>query len=167
MKNGAHVTIRDTGELKIPRVYEVSMTVGVHPEEGAATPGYDGGLTVAQVAAVNEWGAGPIKPRFWLRGWLSRYKKVTVHKLRRQLTPMVRRQKYDLRQLHSTATFAAHTMAQRIVKGEIRPKNAASTLAKKAPETRPLIEGGTFVSAIRARLQRRGRDMFVTRPVSK
>lgn len=159
--------VRDTGPLKIKQPYLMSITVGIHAEEGAERHGYAGGLDVYDVAKVNEFGGGRIPARKWLRGWLPQQKRKMIGLIREVVTPMVRRHKYRPEQLSAVAEYAAQTLTKRITSGQIKPVNAPATLARKRPETRPLIEAGNFVRAIRARVQHFGKNVFVTGPKGK
>ncbi len=147
------VKIKDSGELKIFQRLGFRMTVGIHEEEGGDSHDLNGELTVAQVANIQEFGAGDVPARSWLRRWAQKYQAMVVKMLRAELTKMAKKQDYDLRPLEPIANIATSTMRQQFVGGEIRPLNAPSTLARKAPETRPLIWTGQMTRSIFSKLR--------------
>jgi hypothetical protein len=145
----ARFTVKDTGEIKAFRRMNLSMTLGIHPEDGAVK---HGDLTVAQVAEINEYGGGNTPARMWLRGWAAKHGQRMANLLRSRLREMARTQNYKPDALEALAETMQRSMRGHIYSGVIKPKNAPATLARKAPETKPLIDTRQFVRSIRARL---------------
>jgi hypothetical protein len=146
------LVIKDSGQLKIFRGLEMSITGGVHAEQGSDQ--HDNGpLDVFEVAAVNEFGGGRIPARMWLRGWVSRNRTRIVADIRRVMQDMARRQDYRSAPFEQVTEDVMKSLQDQILSGSMRPANAKSTLANKAPETRPLFEFGQLVHAIRGRLR--------------
>lgn len=144
--------VKDSGELKVLSNFRMSITGGVHDDTGVDTHD-EGPLTVYDVAAVNEFGGGKIPARMWLRGWVPRFAPAYVTRIRDAMVQAVRTQKFQPGPFSEIARDIMHSLRGRILRGEIKPANAPLTLAKKAPETRPLLEHGWLVAAIHGRLK--------------
>lgn len=155
----ARFTVKDTGEIKAFRRMNLNMTLGIHPEDGAVKHA-GGDLTVAQVAEINEYGGGNTPARMWLRGWAAKHGQRMTNMLRARLREMARTQNYKPDALEALAETMQRSMRGHIYSGVIKPKNAPATLARKAPETKPLIDTRQFVRSIRARLTAKSTGMF-------
>lgn len=155
--NGVRLHIRDSGKLNILRHINIDLSVGIQPED-ADTPHGDGPMTIGEIATINEFGAAAINlpARKWFRGWVGAHASRVTDQLRTALAQMVRTQKFQAEPLQVLAKRAQSTMVGRIAAGQIGPKNAPSTLAKKSPETRPLVEHGQLMRSIHAKVTGRG-----------
>lgn len=152
MAGSVTLRVKDSGELKVLANLRMSITGGVHEDTGADQHG-QGPLTVVQVAAVNEFGGGRIPARMWLRGWLTRGEAFFVQRIKNAMVSMVRTQKFSSAPFGDIAQELMLSIRAPILEGKIKPDNAALTLAKKKPETRPLFEHGQFVEAIQGRVE--------------
>lgn len=157
MANGVRLHIRDSGKLSILKRVNIDLSVGIQPEDADTQHG-DGPLTVGEIATINEFGNSAINlpARKWFRGWVGQHASRVTDQLRRALAEMVRTQKFQAEPLQVLAQRAQATMVGRIAAGQIGPKNAPSTLAKKSPETRPLVEHGQLMRSIHARVVGKG-----------
>jgi len=145
------VKVRDSGQLKLLAGLRMSITGGVHEDTGFDTHGL-GPLDVYEVAAVNEFGGGNIPSRPWLRGWVTRNQARVVASIKRAMLTMVSTQKFSVAPFSDIANHIMLSLRERITSGKIKPANAPSTLARKAPETRPLYDQGELVGAIHGRV---------------
>jgi hypothetical protein len=148
---GATVTIRDTGEIKILKTFDVAIQAGILPEEAEQVHG-EGPLTIGEIGTIHEFGAGPIPARMWLRKWVELKQAHFMQRIRKELQTMVRTQTFIEAPLNAIATEAERSIKGRIIGGHIEPRNAPRTLQRKAPENRPLIETKQFLNAIKARM---------------
>lgn len=146
------LVVKDTGVRDALAGLRLVITGGVHADDGAAV--HDKGpLSVVDVAAQNEFGAGNIPARMWLRGWVPGRAEKVVAQIRAAVVDAVRRQRFEQGPFETIVEGLMQSLRGRITSGEIRPVNAPRTLANKAPETRPLFEHGQLVAAIKGRLQ--------------
>ena len=145
--------VKDSGSIKILKDLKIQITGGIHAAQGAEQHG-EGPFTVADIAAVNEFGGGIIPSRPWLRGWADGppAKKI-VREIKAALTPMVKAQDFVPGPLQQVTQNVLTSIASQFLDGTLTPKNAPFTLAKKAPETRPLVERQQLLGALRARLK--------------
>ncbi len=148
------LTIKDSGELKVFKHLRMDITGGIHEREGAAQHG-KGPMSIVDVAAVNEFGNGRIPARMWLRGWVSKHQRRVVAQIRAAMVNMARTQKYQSGPFVEIQTGIKRSLKAQILSGLITPPNAPLTLAKKAPETRPLLKHGQLVTAIEGELRAR------------
>ncbi len=146
--------IKDSGPLKVMANLRMTISAGIHEEQGVPTHD-QGPLSVIEVAAVNEFGGGRIPARKWLRGWTDSGQGVknAVAAIRAAMLGAVRMQKFEQAPFDAVARDVMWGIRGRILSGMIRPVNAPATLARKAPETRPLLEHGQMADAIHGRLQ--------------
>jgi hypothetical protein len=148
-----NLTVKDSGSLKALRELKMTLTCGLH-EEQAGAPHQGGPLTVVEVAEINEFGsaAARIPARPWLRGWADNAPaKKIVTQIRAALVNMVKTQNFAPEPMQAVTVATLTSMASQFLDGKMQP-NAPLTLAKKAPEKRPLIETQQLVQALRARL---------------
>lgn len=154
MANSVFVTIKDTGPLKLKPRHDFRFDVGILPEEGRERhQGTD--LTIGEIGLIHEFGssAANIPARSWLRRWLAGAGEKFQQQIVTEVARMVRTQKFQYTgTLQRIVSGAARSVRARIEGGHIGPANAPSTLKRKAPERRPLIESKQFLRAIRARL---------------
>lgn len=113
-----------------------------------------GPLTVVQVAEANEFGAGKVPARAWLRKWADTRGQRVVANLREAILKMIRNQAFlDHTGIDDAAADARADLQAQILDGHVTPANAPATLARKAPETRPLFEKGQLVEAAQAEVR--------------
>lgn len=152
MASKVQLRVKDSGQLKILSNFRMTLSGGVHEEDGTAV--HDKGpLSVLDVASVNEFGGGKIPARMWLRGWVPKFAPRFVTRIRDTMVRAVRTQKFDQGAFEPIVYDLMQSLRGRILRGEIRPVNAPATLAKKRPETRPLFEWGQLVASIKGRLR--------------
>lgn len=131
----------------VRRVYGLKspvIKVGVLKDDGAEE--YDDGLRVIQVAIWNEFGAGHVPERSFIRAWFDENQAKCRAAFKRLMTAVVAG-KY-------TKSQALELLAQRFV-GEIQkrmaqgvpPPNAPSTIRQKGSD-KPLIDTGQLRSSI-------------------
>lgn len=146
------LTVRDSGALNIIQNLRLEITGGIHEEEGADIH-QKGPFTVAEVAAVNEFGAGKIPPRPWLRGWADGPRaKDVVKMIRGAMQAMARTQMFESAPFEDITNWVLNSIREQFLQGTLRPANAPLTLKNKAPETRPLVETHQLEQALRGRL---------------
>lgn len=153
--NGVRMVIRDSGAIPVSAVVQVDASVGIQPED--ADKVHRGGLTLGALALVHEFGLAllNIPARMWFRGWAATHAPAETRALRNALADMVRKQKFDAGPLQVIVQRMRATMVGRIAGGLIKPRNAPATLAKKAPENRPLVESQALMRAIQGKLDMR------------
>ncbi|MES2384526.1 MAG: hypothetical protein V4593_08250 [Pseudomonadota bacterium] len=144
--------ITDSGALKVFRELRMTITGGIHEEQGAEQHD-QGPLSVVQVASVNEFGGGRIPARMWLRGWVPVGAKRVVEQIRTAMQTMARTQRYEAGPFEAITKDVMGGIRGRILSGAIQPANAPLTLKNKDPETRPLVEHGQMAAAIHGRLR--------------
>lgn len=148
MAGDIRITIKDTGELKPLAGLRFKMTVGVHEQEASEQHG-DSDLTVGEVALVNEFGRDNIPARMWFRRWAQKAARGVAADIQRALVFMAQKQQYDnLGLLPWAARKARDDLRDVALSGSITPANAPATLARKAPETRPMIDTQQLVNSI-------------------
>lgn len=153
-RNGMRLSIKDSGAIRIARNIRLELSVGVHPEDGDIR--HDGSdLTVGQIAEIHEFGnsAVNIPARKWVRGWFAQYRREVEHRLTDALRRMTLMQRFRGEPLKEIADYMTETMQGRILGGKIKPKNTASTLERKAPELRALVESHQFVTSIQSKVK--------------
>jgi hypothetical protein len=150
--SAVRVSIKDTGPLRIHPKLEMRFDIGVLPEEGRVKH-VNSDLTVSEVTAIHEFGAPNIPARAPIRTWADLHAEKFKGQVREELARMVRTQRFgNTTALRNLVEAAARSMKARITGGHIKPKNAKSTLVRKSPERRPLIETKQLVNSIHARL---------------
>jgi len=148
------VTVRDNGfkkrmaQLKKP----AHVTVGVHADDGAKVEG--GGVTVAEVAAIHEFGLG-VPERSWLRDFVTD-NDAKLKVMLREIGRRVASGADSEREMERFGLVVVGMIKERIVAG-ISPELAPETLLQKirvtgAPKETPLIRFGQFISSIAHRV---------------
>jgi hypothetical protein len=144
------ITVRDTGELRPLAGLRFNMTAGIHEQE-ASQPHGNSGLTVGEIAMVNEFGSGNIPARKWMRKWAQQQVRTVAAEIRDALVPMAKKLDYsNPGALRVVAQRMKSTMRGMVLGGLITPANSARTLARKAPEDRPLVETKQLVNSAEA-----------------
>ena len=138
-------------DRKSPRMGEVlaflkskgQVTTGVHGQEGGS--GYDGDVTVSDIASAAEFGLGQPQ-RSWLRAWFDENRSQIESQLSTQLR-LALSEGHDFE--WGAERFALWMQAdiQRRIRNGIAPENHPMTIAKKGSST-PLIDTGLFRSSV-------------------
>lgn len=154
MAAGVTLSIKDSGPLRILPKFDVRLDVGILPED-SDTAHVESGMSLGELGAVHEFGAGPIPARMPIRGWFADKSARVLAQLRAELQTMVRTQTFIGGPLAAIAKGAERSIKGRIIAGLIDPPNAPRTLVGKNPERRPLIGVskqllGAYRSRIRA-----------------
>jgi len=135
-----------------------AVTVGVHAQEGAAAKeGDDGGITVAEVAAIHEFGLGSVPQRSWLRDFVDE----NADKLRKMLAASMREAaagKLTHEEAMNRFGLAVVGMIKKRIVAGIEPELKPATKAAKeritgGPKDTPLILYGQLLSSIVHRLR--------------
>jgi hypothetical protein len=153
---GGRVTlrVRDTGPLHILKNVQLDLDVGLMPEDADVRhEGTD--LSVGTVALINEFGstAAKIPARPVFRTWAAQHAVRFRDQIIQTTLGMIRTQKFQPGPFERLALAAQRSLKSVIASGRIKPKNAPSTLERKAPETRPLVETKQLLQAIGARIR--------------
>lgn len=134
--------------LAAPR--QITVTVGVHGDEGAAPHANDTGaaLTVADVAMFHEFGLG-VPQRSFVRAWFDESQPFLQETMRSQMKLVVAGKITAEVAMNRIALAFEGSIKQRIAKG-IGPPLAKSTIAAKG-SSKPLIDSGQLRAAVRAK----------------
>ena len=148
------VTIKDHGYAKLLRRMmaahgRYSLTVGVHAGEGGAAE--KGGITVAAIATIHEFGTGRIPERSFIRDWADMHEERNRKMVTRATENVVNK---------GTAPEVAYGRLGAFFQGEIQarisngipPPLAESTMARKGSSV-PLIDTGQLRSSILWKLE--------------
>lgn len=120
------------------------ITVGVHEKDGGAEHGE--GTTIADVATWNEFGAGSIPERSFLRAWFDENQERIKEVIKRLLADVIAGKISEDVALERLGLWMQADIQKRIAQG-IPPPNAASTIAAKGSSV-PLVDTGQLRSAI-------------------
>ncbi len=150
-KGGLTVTDTDHGYRRVLDEFDGagSIEVGmVGPEAERKHPKAD--MTVAELAAIHELGLG-VPTRQWLRGWFdaNQARVQADMKIATELMMLGYSRKQAFTELGQTW---ADEIRKRILAGEVPPPLAATTIASKGGETRPLVETETLAQAVSYKL---------------
>lgn len=104
-----------------------------------------GGLTLAALAAVHEWGIG-VPERSFIRAWADENRTEIQRRQRALVRQILLGQITELVALKRLGAWAQGSIQKRIADG-ILPPNAESTIAKKG-SSKPLIESGQLRSGV-------------------
>lgn len=144
---GARVTVRDRGHAalmrRLARLHGSKVTVGIQSEEGGGVA--SGGLTVAEVAEINEFGHG-VPARSFVRAWADD-SEAEIRAQAKSAAERVVKGTDPGAASDQAGLWAVGSMQARIA-GGIEPANAPSTIAKKGSDT-PLINTGQLRASIR------------------
>lgn len=144
------VTDKDLGEKALlARLADaakgVTLTVGVHEEQGAEPAESGGGITVGEVATINEYGLG-VPERSFIRAWADENADTHQDFLRRAGVEIVKGRLTATQALDQVGLKMVGEVQTRMA-GGIPPPNAPSTIAKKGSST-PLEDTGQLRSSI-------------------
>lgn len=123
---------------------ELQVNVGVPKGAGV----YEDGLTIATIAAVNEFGTadGHIPARPFLRSAIEENQDKYLRLVEREIPGVVTGAQPMSRLLHRLGLLAMGHVQRKIVEGPFTP-NAAYTIAKKGSSS-PLIDTGALRQSI-------------------
>jgi hypothetical protein len=127
------------------------ITIGVHVADGAQ-PARDEGTTIIDVALANEFGVPElhIPQRSFIRDWYDERGAFAAQKMSRLLEESIRDTGNELQGVQRFALWAEADVRARIRRG-IYPPNAERTKQLKG-SSKPLIDRGQLIAAIRARI---------------
>jgi hypothetical protein len=158
-----HVTITDKGVGKTARTLfgkqHASVTVGVFGDKGDA-PVSDGssfsGITVAELAAIHEFGLGNVPERSFIRSFFDGHEKeISAMFLRLMKAEMLRAirtgkpiaDNAKRKILEKIGLWMVREIQMRIANGDITPPLDSKTVERKGSST-PLIDTGQLRSSI-------------------
>lgn len=136
---GANRLLRTAKSLgKAPRRVKVGIIGPLASED-------HGGLTLAALAAIHEWGIG-VPERSFIRAWADE-NRVEIRKRQRALVRQILQGRLtEETALKRLGAWAQGSIQKRIADG-ILPANAQSTIDKKGSST-PLIDSGQLRSGV-------------------
>lgn len=132
---------------KIKDGKEAKITVGIHDDAG----GHAAGMTVLQVASINEFGGSGGNPpaRPFIRSWADQNEGANLDLIRLSQENVVKGQDQQQALEQVTAVFVASIRAH-ITQG-IPPPNADSTIARKGSST-PLIDSSQMMGSVKGKV---------------
>ena len=141
------------------------ITVGVHAKEGAeAHEGGPAGVTLADVATWNEFGAGTTPERSFIRAWFDENQPRIKEAIRRLLTQVIEGKISEDIALERLGLWMQGEIQKKIAAG-IPPPNAARTIEKKGSD-KPLVNTGQLRAGITFEVEgpagKRSADVSVT-----
>lgn len=156
MAKGLRITDRDKGYSKlfaaVRAMRGTKLTVGVHEDQGGE--GYEGGLTVAEVGAIHEFGApdANVPRRSFLRGYFDEQQDDIADKLTRAGQAVLGRG-MDPQAAYEAVGLAMAGDVQARISAGLDPPNAESTIRQKG-SSKPLIgETGQLRASITAKVE--------------
>lgn len=141
------------GQLKNSK--HLVLTVGVHGPEGSE-PHEGGGITVAQLATIHEFGLGRSPERSFIRAWADEKQADHMNALRaigREVLKGTYSAMIGLERLG--VLFVGEIQAR--ISGGISPPLMGKTIERKGSSV-PLIDTGQLRSSIRYRIKKEGED---------
>lgn len=128
------------------------ITVGVHAQEGSEAHEGEDGTTLADVATWNEFGAGTVPERSFLRAWFDENQERIKEVIKRLLADVIAGKITEDVALERLGLWMQADIQKRIA-NSIPPPNAASTVAAKGSST-PLINKGQLRSGITFKVEK-------------
>lgn len=125
------------------------VTVGIQEEDEGL--GYEGGMTLGEVAEANEFGTDTIPARPFLTGWADEREAAAVKEMAADIRGSIKAGQSPAARLDARAQVFAGEVQARIASG-IPPENADATIARKGSST-PLVDTGQLRSAIRGKVE--------------
>lgn len=130
---------------------QLEIVVGIQAEEGGASG--DGGLSVVEIAEINEYGLGvPARPA--IGNWADKKAPEASNQMSLVIQAAIKAKQNPAQRLDALAQRWAGEL-QGAIAGGTPPPNAPSTIAKKGSST-PLIDEGQFRTSIRGRVRKAG-----------
>jgi hypothetical protein len=134
---------RDGVRRLIARAKHVDIKIGV---QGSDAKRDHGGVSIADIAAIHEFGLGNNPERSWLRAWHDENAEVAREKLRKGYRKVLTGE-INVETLGTAfGIWAVSSIQERIAAG-IAPGLEAETIARKGSSV-PLIDTGLFRSSI-------------------
>ncbi len=145
------VRVIDRGLNKLLSVFtgkqKTRITVGIHAVDGKEPhAGGQFGETVADIAALSEFGAPGIPQRSFLRAWFDENQAKTKEATKRMAQSVLKGKRTRAQAIELLAQSFVGQIQRRIAQG-IAPPNSPITIALKGSST-PIIETGQVRSAI-------------------
>jgi len=156
--NGRFVKIKDNGyDALIKRITDArtarKVTIGIHEEEGSELEG-DGGLTVAEVGALHEFGLGGQEQRSFVRAFVDENEAQIGDDLRKIGDAVLAGKIESSEQgLERFGLKTAGDMQMRIRNGGVTPADKPSTIAKKGSSI-TLIDDGILWTKITHKVEK-------------
>lgn len=157
MKNGIAIRTRDTGLSKfLKRLTSPEITVGVHSADGSEMQD-DSDLTVAEIAAIHEFGLG-VPERSWLRDFVDENREKLSDMLA-TTAKLIAEGKYPADVAMNRFGLAVVGMVKKRIVAGIDPPLTDETKREKervtgGPKDTPLIRFGQFISAVAHEISR-------------
>lgn len=126
-----------------------SVTVGIHEAEGAQEAEEGDGLTVLDVAAINEYGGPENNPpqRSFLGAWSDETEAENRERLQRGMEAVVAGKLPSAEVMLDRFGFDRVASVQDRIRAHIPPENAPSTIERKGSST-PLINHSQLLTSI-------------------
>ncbi len=134
---------RDGVQRVIARAKHVEIRIGV---QGSDAKRDHGGVSIADIAAIHEFGLGNVPERSWLRAWHDENQTLAPEKLRKGYRKVLSGE-INVETLGTAfGVWAVASIQERISSG-IAPGLEGETVARKGSSI-PLIDTGLFRSSI-------------------
>lgn len=151
MGGSARIVDRDHGyKALVKRIKSAAeeqvVTVGIHSAEGGAPAESGDGISVLEVATIQEFGLGNVPARSFVRAWADEQKGENEAILKKLAESVVKGQNTTHSALDKAGLVFVASMRQR-VRGGIPPALHPTTIARKGSST-PLIDTGQLVGSI-------------------
>lgn len=152
MRVKVDVKVKDVGLKKFfDTAYELNtlghVKVGVLDDGGPGSAA-NGALTVAQIAAINEFGNGRIPERSFMRSTFNKHRQKYVNALKRMIKEALLGRLRPVQTLQLLGLRLATDMKNTVAFGDgVPPPNAPMTIANKG-SAHTLIDTGRMLAAI-------------------
>ena len=146
------VRVRDRGARRVVQALRSRGHVDVGVLGPKSQEEHQGAqMTVADIAAVHEFGTDRIPRRSWLSGYIDANQK-EIKRVMRVLARKVEKGRMTLREAHATLGVSIQGQIQARIAQNIPPPLAESTIARKGSSV-ALIDTGQLRSAITHRVE--------------
>ncbi len=122
------------------------ITVGIHAADGKEPHKNGHGETLADIAAIHEFGAPGIPQRSFLRAWFDENQQKTKEATKRMAQSVLQGKRTRNQAIELLAQTFVAQIQRRIAQG-IQPPNSPVTIALKGSST-PLIDTGQLRTSI-------------------
>ena len=124
------------------------VKVGILQAHGAGDRHADSEATIVEIAALHEFGEGPIPERSFIRRVIVELER-EILTLQAKLTAQVVQGRLTMeRALHLVGAFVAGEVKKRIAEGTPIPPPLAPATVKAKGSSRPLVDKGQLVGAV-------------------
>ena len=145
------------------RIHQHRITIGIHEDKGAEEKhnyrGEGSGTSVAEVAAVHEFGAGPVPSRSFIRDWFDERREDFAAELTSAMRKQYQSEESGQKIAPSIADFATDaldSMKARIESGdELEPLSEATERARERAGLSigpPLLATSQLLNALEAKV---------------